>query len=103
MDDDLISDVEKDAQREGLSLNLKINDVLKKHVLFYRYYEQQQSIVIPSKNFASLINHVNEDMLREEFKTVVLDIVPSEFLIEQKISLNLDNWIKFVFAVQHKI
>jgi hypothetical protein len=96
IDDDVLEELRIDAEREGgHSLNSKINNILLKHVSFYRFLEQQQSIVIPNKSFKIILDNIDESKLLEEFKSVVFDIIPSD-LLELRAKLSIENWIKYV-------
>jgi hypothetical protein len=96
IDDEVLQELRNDAEKEGgHSLNSKINNILLKHVSFYRFLEQQQSIVIPNKNFKFILDNIDEKKLLEEFKSVVFDMIPSD-LLELRAKLSIENWIKYV-------
>jgi hypothetical protein len=96
IDSQVLEEIRTDAEREGnQSINSKINCILAKHVCCYRYAEQQKSIIIPSKNFKYLVDNFDEDKLLEQYKSIILEIVPAD-LLERKTPLTLENWIKIV-------
>jgi hypothetical protein len=49
------------AEGEGLSINSKINSILWKYVSFYKYVEQDGSLIIPSRSVDFFIENIDED------------------------------------------
>jgi hypothetical protein len=96
IDSQVLEEIRGDVEREGgQSINSKINSILVKHTFCYRYAEQQKSIIIPSKNFKYLVDNFDEDKLLEQYKSILLGIVPAD-LLERKTPLTVENWIKIV-------
>jgi hypothetical protein len=48
------------AEGEGLSINSKINSILWRYIIFYRYVEQDGSLVIPSRSVNFFIENIDE-------------------------------------------
>jgi hypothetical protein len=84
------------AEGEGLSINSKINSVLWKYVTFYKYVEQDGSLIIPSRSVPFFIENINEDKWIEEYSDTLKEIVPF-FFLELKTPQTLENILKVVF------
>ena len=84
------------AEAEGLSINSKINSVLWKYINFYRYVEQDNSLIIPSRSVRSFIENIEEDKWIEEYSEMLDEIIPF-FFLELKTTHTLENTLKVVF------
>jgi hypothetical protein len=84
------------AEGEGLSINSKINSILWKYVTFYRYVEQDGSLIIPCRSVPFFIENIDEDKWIEEYSDMLEEIVPF-FFLELKTAQTLDNTLKVVF------
>jgi hypothetical protein len=84
------------AEGEGLSINSKINSVLWKYITFYKYVEQDRSLIIPSRSVHFFIQNIDEDKWIEEYIYTLEEIVPF-FFIELKTPQTLENTLKVVF------
>ena len=49
------------AEGEGLSMNSKINSILWKYTSFYKYIEQDGSMIIPSRSVNFFIQNIGEE------------------------------------------
>ena len=49
------------AESEGLSINSKINSILWKYMIFYKYVDQDNSLVIPSRSVNFFIENIDEE------------------------------------------
>jgi hypothetical protein len=84
------------AEGEGLSINSKINSILWKYITFYKYVEQDGSLVIPSRSVHFFIENIDEDKWIEEYSDMLNEIVPF-FFLELKTPQTLENTLKVVF------
>jgi hypothetical protein len=84
------------AEGEGLSMNSKINSVLWKYESFYKYVEQDGSLIIPSRSVNFFIENIDEEKWIEEYSNTLEEIVPF-FLLELKTAQTLENTLKLVF------
>ena len=96
LDSHVLREIRKNADSQNTSINALINDVLSKHVLFYRYTTEQKSVVIPSKFYSSMVKTMNEQKQIELMKKLYLEIIPAIFT-HNDISFTSDNLIKFCF------
>jgi hypothetical protein len=48
------------AEGEGLSINSKINSILWKYMTFYKYVEQDSSLIIPLRSVHFFIENIDE-------------------------------------------
>jgi hypothetical protein len=64
------------AACEGLSINSKINSVLWKYITFYKYVEQDSSLIIPSRSVHFFIENIDEEKWIEEYSDMLNEIVP---------------------------
>src|SRR5919202_1104315 len=72
IDENTLGYIKKEAESEGLSINSKINYVLRKYALFYKYTEVEQPVIIPSKTFSFLLEEIDEQKMVEEYKYILL-------------------------------
>ena len=84
------------AESEGLSINSKINSILWKYITFYKYVEQDGSLVIPSRSVNFFIENIDEEKWIQEYADTLQEIVPF-FFLEMKTEQTLDNTLKVVF------
>lgn len=84
------------AEGEGLSVNSKINSILWKYISFYKYVEQDNSLVIPSRSVNFFIENVDEEKWIQEYSDMLEETVPF-FFLELKSVQTLENTLKFVF------
>jgi hypothetical protein len=84
------------AEGEGLSINSKINSILWRYTTFYRYVEQDSSLIIPSRSVHFFIKNINEDKWIEEYSDMLDEIVPF-FFLELKTAQTLENTLNVVF------
>jgi hypothetical protein len=67
------------AEGEGLSINSKINSILWKYITFYKYVEQDGSLIVPSRSVHFFIENIDEDKWIEEYSNMLDEIVPFFF------------------------
>jgi hypothetical protein len=84
------------AEGEGLSINSKINSILWKYVSFYKYVEQDGSLIIPSRSVDFFIENIDEEKWIQEYSDTLEEIVPF-FFLELKAEKTLENTLKVVF------
>src|ERR671916_797768 len=84
------------SEAEGLSINSKINSILWKYISFYKYVEQDSSLIVPSGSVDFLIENIDEDKWIKEYSEMLEEIVPF-FFLELKAAETLENTLKVVF------
>jgi hypothetical protein len=84
------------AEGEGLSTNSKINSILWKYVSFYKYVEQDGSLIIPSRSVNFFIENIDEGKWIQEYSDTLEEIVPF-FFLELKTEPTPENTLKVVF------
>ena len=55
------------AEGEGLSMNSKINSILWKYMTFYKYVEEDNSMIIPSRSVYFFIENISEEKWIQEY------------------------------------
>ena len=84
------------AEGEGLSINSKMNSILWKYISFYKYVEQDGSLIIPSRSVNFFIENIDEEKWVQEYTDTLEEIVPF-FFLELKTEQTLENTLKVVF------
>ena len=84
------------AEGEGLSINSKINSMLWKYISFYKYVEQDGSLIVPSRSVNFFIENIDEEKWVEEYTNALEEIVPF-FFLELKAEQTPENTLKVVF------
>ena len=92
-DKSILKDLKNEAQEQNISLNAKINDVLTNYVLWYRNAEDQESIVIPNKNFQFMLDHLDDKDLLKNIITNTLNL--DAYFRSHSISYTLHSLIKY--------
>jgi hypothetical protein len=57
----------------------KINSILWKYIIFYKYVEQDGSLVIPSRSVNFFIENIDEEKWIQEYTDTLEEIVPLFF------------------------
>ena len=96
IDTEALNALKNIAEGEGLSINSKINSILWKYVSFYKYVEQDGSLIIPSRSVNFFIENTDEEKWVQEYSDTLEEIVPF-FFLELKIEQTLENTLKVVF------
>ena len=93
---DLYDSLLHEATSEGISLNSKINSILTKNVIFYRYEDHVGSIIIMPEIVSFFIESTNENEMIELLQNHMSNqILP--FLKMNNMELNLKNLIENFF------
>lgn len=96
IDTEILNTLKNIAEGEGLSINSKINSILWKYTSFYKYVEQDGSMVIPSRSVNFFIENIDEEKWIQEYSDMLNEIVPF-FFLELKTPQTLENTLKVVF------
>jgi hypothetical protein len=79
VDTEIVNILKNISEAEGLSINSKINSVLWKYISFYKYVEQDSSLIIPSRSVDFFIENIDEDKWMQEYSDTLEEIVPFFF------------------------
>ncbi len=96
-DSEIFDAIRKDCQSKGITLNAQINQILKKHILFYRLVEEKRGVILPHQFMAGLVDMCNENQFIN-----LLDeaggnkTVPTHFA-HNGIPYTMENLIKYFF------
>jgi hypothetical protein len=96
IDTEIVNTLKNIAEGEGLSINSKINSILWKYISFYKYVEQDSSLIIPSRSVNFFIENIDEEKWIQEYSNTLKEIVPF-FFLELKTAQTLENTLKVVF------
>jgi hypothetical protein len=96
IDTEALNALKNIAEGEGLSINSKINSILWKYVSFYKYVEQDSSLIIPSRSVNFFIENIDEEKWVQEYTDTLEEIVPF-FFLELKAEQTPENTLKVVF------
>ena len=96
IDTEIQKKVKNISEGEGLSINSKINSILWKYISFYKYVEQDGSLIIPSRSVNFFIENIDEEKWIQEYSDTLEEIVPF-FFLELKAEQTVENTLKVVF------
>jgi len=96
IDTEIVNMLKGMAEGEGLSINSKINSILWKYIIFYKYVDQDSSLIIPSRSVNFFIENIDEEKWVQEYTDTLEEIVPF-FFLELKTEQTLENTVKVVF------
>src|SRR6185312_13053439 len=91
---DILDAITKIANMSGTSTNLKINSILEKYVLFYRFIEITKDAVIPPALAVPIMNLIGEQEMTKIMSKTVDDVITSLFM-HSNIPFTTDNVIEF--------
>jgi hypothetical protein len=95
-DTEILNILKNISEGEGLSINSKINSILWKYISFYKYVEQDGSLILPSRSVNFFIENIDEEKWIQEYSDTLEEIVPY-FFLELKAEQTLENTLKVVF------
>ena len=90
---DSIEKMKRLAKSQGVSINTKINDILTKHVYFYRITEQMDSSIIPRNIWQSILELIDEEDFKKILSGEGIASLYSIF-VNNNISLTLENLVE---------
>lgn len=96
IDQNVLDEIKKDSDRQGLSVNAKVNSIMTKYVSFYRLVEELECTIIPSKLWGPMVDNVEEEKLFNLFNNEGVGAIYSIFL-NNNVPMTLDNFIKYCF------
>ena len=96
IDQNVIDEIKRDSERQGLSVNAKVNTIMTKYVSFYRLIEEQECSIIPSKLWGQMVDAIEEEKLLNLLNGEGVGAIYSIFL-NNNIPMTLDNFIKYCF------
>jgi hypothetical protein len=96
VDTEILNILKNISEGEGLSINSKINSILWKYTFFYKYVEQDCSLIIPSRSVRFFIENIDEEKWIQEYSDALEEIVPF-FFLELNTAQTLENTLKVVF------
>jgi hypothetical protein len=95
-DTEILNILKNISEGERLSINSKINSILWKYISFYKYVEQDGSLILPSRSVNFFIENIDEEKWIQEYSDTLEEIVPY-FFLELKAEQTLENTLKVVF------
>ncbi len=94
IDNSLLEEIKKEAERNGTSINSRVNAILTKYVKFYKMTEELESSVIPAKIWISMLDLMDENGLKDVLNNEGVGTIYSIFL-NNNVSMTLDNFVKY--------
>jgi hypothetical protein len=79
------------------SVNSKVNQILSRYLSLYKYVERERCMLVPSKYWRAIVDSIDEEMITDEFRAFVSDIIVVDLFENNKVSLSLNSWIKCLF------
>jgi len=96
IDNHILNEIKKDSERQGISINAKVNAIMSKYVSFYRLVEELECCTVPSKLWGQMVDYVEEEKLFNLFNNEEIGAIYSIFL-NNNVPMTLDNFIKYCF------
>jgi hypothetical protein len=95
VDSNVLEDIRKDAQNDGVSLNARINDILTSYSLLYKYNKEQEAVFITGKSQRFFLDNIDENKFINHYIEVTADLATS-MLLERNVPFTLDNVVKYL-------
>jgi hypothetical protein len=96
INEDIIKEIKKEAEFEGITLSAKVTAILTRHIVLYRFGKDVKSIIVNGRTFQTIIEQIDENILSEDFTNNAIDYI-STFFRAKNIPFTLENLIKYSF------
>jgi hypothetical protein len=96
LDPFVLEELKNESKSQGISVNAKINNVLTKYSFFYRYSEEQESLVMLDSVVLEYLEMIDEKEFLKILNQFTVEMLPAIFR-QHNIELSLDNVIKHCF------
>lgn len=94
VDEQIVQDIRSEASELNQSLNVRMNEILRKHVKFYRMAELNGAAVIHPILVQFMIGEIDESKFIEQWKELGNSFVEGYFT-QKRIPFTFDNFIKY--------
>lgn len=91
----IIDELREESKTESISLNAKINMILKKYVNFFRRAEEVHALFIEPRQWIAFLQMLDENKTTEIMKSDAHSIIA--YLKHNKIPVTKENMIKYCF------
>jgi hypothetical protein len=99
IDSTIIEHLKRDAKAKGMSLNSRINGILKKYIQVYKIAEEVDDVcMMPKSHYRFIVDNINEKKHTYSMTQDLLQWIPFH-LNERNIPLTLENVIKYSFEI----
>ena len=92
VDGNSIEKIKELAKSQGISLNAMVNDIIERHVYFYRITEEMECSIIPRNVWQSMLELIDEDDFKKILSGEGIASIYSIF-VNGNIPLTLENLI----------
>ncbi len=95
VDSNILEAIKQESEKTGNSVNSKINQILSKYTMFYRFIEETEPhVFLPPKFYLSIICLIGEKEFLKFLEKHSFEGIPSLFM-NHNIEMTLDNFIKY--------
>ena len=110
LDETLISEIKNDASDLGISTNILVNQIFKRHVQWEKYQEKIGMVPIPRVLLIELLSYLADDQIKDVAKKIGHEII-NDATVFMGGSMSLDSFLSWFkirldaspFDVNHKI
>ncbi len=95
MDEGYDDIIKYEAQRSGVSVNTLMEQIVRKYVLSYRFYENMSAISISQPTMLGLLNLMDEEELMEAAREMGKER-PNELMVKRGLSITYDTAIWYI-------
>jgi hypothetical protein len=93
-DSNLLESIRKEAKERGLSINSRINGILRDYVLFYKRAQEFESVTFPKDYFQFALDNIEEEKLVAYFDRLLSGLIKT-VLSDFKVPISLENIVKY--------
>lgn len=97
LDGQVGKDIKQIAKKQGLSTNSIVNKILKDYVMFGKYFQEHNPIIIAPEIFSFLLQEVDEETWLRSWE-IALEKVTVQVFAMHNLEPTLENLLKYLLA-----
>jgi hypothetical protein len=86
--------IRRESKEKGISINSRINNILRDYVTFYKRAQEFESVTFPKDYFQFVIDNVDEEKLNEYFDRLLSGLIET-VLRDFEVPISLENIVKY--------
>lgn len=97
VDDQIGNEIRQNAQKQGLSTNALVNNILRDHIMFGKYFQDHIPMIIAPAIFSILLEEVDEKVWLKTWKLALEEVTPQVFAMHN-LEPTLDNLVRYLLG-----
>lgn len=97
IDENTGNEIRQYAQKQGLSTNALVSNILKEYIMFGKYFQDHTPMIIAPPIFSMLLEEVDEKIWLKTWKLALGEITPQVFAMHN-LEPTLDNLVRYLLG-----